>query len=538
MIGIFILFILIFIYSPWLSFSGTLSSGDWPYIFYENAKEFSFIPQSESLWITYYYQPTAKLFVEYFNFSWEVAERILWFWPFLILSIVSSYYLTRSWLGVLLYTANTYILMVIGGGQMGVALAYSIAPFVLSRFISANFSTFTYKQLLFTGLILSIQLMFDPRITYITLFAVFIYYLLNFKKLIKCISYSIFSLILPIFIALILNSIWIIPLILQGAPSELVGYDSIAGFEYLSFARFEHVFSLLHPNWPENIFGKVYFMKAEFLVLPILAYSSLFFIKNSKFQILNSKQIQSYNSKTQNSLTIIYFAFLGLLGAFLAKGVNEPFGEVNVWLYSIVPGFQMFRDSTKFYILVALSYSVLTPSTIASVNDWLMLNVKDKIFNISYAFLIFTILYLIFLIHPAILHNLGGTFKLRVVPNEYIELKNYLYNDLQSYKVLWIPERQRFGFSNKTHPAIDGEKLYKTTDQKDLIEAFKKQEREELINLSIKYVIIPYDSEKEIFIKDRKYSESLYKNAISELRRIDYLKEVTGFGNITVFEVI
>ena len=35
-----------------------------------------------------------------------------------------------------------------------------------------------------------------------------------------------------------------------------------------------HALSLLHPNWPENLFGKVYFLQPEFLILPILAFSA------------------------------------------------------------------------------------------------------------------------------------------------------------------------------------------------------------------------------------------------------------------------
>src|SRR3989344_1201089 len=110
-LGFFVLLVIIYIYHPWFFIDKTLSSGDWPFLFLENIKEFSFLPNSGFLWLTPYYQSSAKILVEYFGLSWNIAEKILWFWPFLLFSIISSFYLTKSWIGVLIYTASTYPLM-------------------------------------------------------------------------------------------------------------------------------------------------------------------------------------------------------------------------------------------------------------------------------------------------------------------------------------------------------------------------------------------------------------------------------------------
>ena len=53
----------------------------------------------------------------------------------------------------------------------------------------------------------------------------------------------------------------------------------------------------------------------------------------------------------------------------------------------------------------------------------------------------------------------------------------------------------------------------------------------------IKYVIVPYDSQGEIFLKDRKYNTEIYQSTISDVKKIPYLKQVDGFGKIAVFEV-
>ena len=54
---------------------------------------------------------------------------------------------------------------------------------------------------------------------------------------------------------------------------------------------------------------------------------------------------------------------------------------------------------------------------------------------------------------------------------------------------------------------------------------------------SVKYIIVPYDSQREIFLKERKYDEKQYKQAIEEMQNISWLKRIDGFGKIAIFEV-
>ena len=104
-------------------------------------------------------------------------------------------------------------------------------------------------------------------------------------------------------------------------------------------------------------------------------------------------------------------------------------------MFAHVPGFVMFRDPTKFYTLVALSYSVLIPYSIWRMYDWINAKVKSPAFVKTMAgkqnllpnlFLILNTLYLILLIRPVWMGELGGTFKSKEVPREYLELKNFI----------------------------------------------------------------------------------------------------------------
>ena len=158
---------------------------------------------------------------------------------------------------------------------------------------------------------------------------------------------------ISVLIAVLVHSFWVLPVALGGSSAAALGeeFTNPGMLKFLSVADFSHAISLLHPNWPENLFGKVYFMQPEFLVLPVIAFASLLFIKPT----------------TKNKQLITYFSLLALIGAFLAKGVQEPGGAVFQWMFAHIPGFVMFRDPTKFYVYIALGYSILIPFTLERI---------------------------------------------------------------------------------------------------------------------------------------------------------------------------
>jgi hypothetical protein len=85
------------------------------------------------------------------------------------------------------------------------------------------------------------------------------------------------------------------------------------------------------------------------------------------------------------------------------------------------------------------------------------------------------------------------------------------------------------------HPAIGREELFKGDYKKQIKQLGKSEDL--LRNLSIKYVIVPYDSNGEIFLDDRRYDERQYKEALQSIREVDWLSEVEGFEKIAVFKV-
>lgn len=425
--------------------------------------------------------------------------------------------------------------MIVGGGQMGVALAYSIAPLVLAIFIkliaSVSSSKNSFSYALVAGLVLGIQIMFDSRISYITLLIIGLFCIYHiayykFEKIsIHTALYVILTVvILPISIAILLHASWILPLLLfrqnpiGGLGQSFVGNGIV---RFLSFAHFSDAIALLHPNWPENLFGKVYFMRPEFLFLPILAFSSLLFTKKT-------------------NRIIIFFVLLALVGPFIAKGANPPFGDIYLWMFAHIPGFVLFRDPTKFYLLVSLSYLVLIPFSMYAVSEWIESKIKDQKFKkqISYIFLLFVTGYLLFLIRPALLGQLGGTFKRNEIPKEYIALKDFLYKQPEFFRTLWIPKGSRFNFYSNKHLIIVPELLFGTQDITIISKKLHTSETMSYLQeLGVKYIIVPFDPLGEIFVQDRKYDGKQYMNTIKQLETVPWLKKLSGFGKIVVFEV-
>jgi len=63
----------------------------------------------------------------------------------------------------------------------------------------------------------------------------------------------------------------------------------------------------------------------------------------------------------------IFFTFTALIGIFLAKGTNPPFGSIYTWLFNNVPAFNTIRDVGRWHMLTVLSYAFLLGVSINSV---------------------------------------------------------------------------------------------------------------------------------------------------------------------------
>lgn len=539
----FVSTLIVTIYYKWFIYPDVIG-GDWPYFYSATLKETPFLPPS---WheifgnglggISPVYGLQAFLYAtiylsNIFLIPWQLMYKIFWFGLFIFLSIFSSIVFLKkickspSLLQILtatiIYTTNTYILLVVGGGQMGVGLAYAVLPLVIGYFFhlidQALENKSEIKTSIIASLILALQIMFDPRISFLSMIAVGLYVIFRFR-LTKKYLFSLFFYVgvVPLSVACFLHASWILPsIIFHTSPTQDLGtaYTSVSSLKFFSFADFSHSFSLLHPNWPENVFGKVSFLFAQFLLLPIIAYSALFFVSKKK------------------SPQILFFAFLGIVGSFLAKGMQMPFGEINSFLFEHIPGFFLFRDPTKFYIFIAISYTVLISYSVEKTSS-----LFGKSWKIYIPFFIF-IMYWIYLIFPAPLGKLGTTFTYHSVPSEYQKFASFLSKDKNTYRILWLPKQHRFSFYSNSHPAVEAQPLLNAKNVTELVKRLQSDKTEKYLqDINVKYVVIPYDPDGEIFFKDRKFDKKQYEKTIHDVKKIQWLKPVSGYTTLAIFEV-
>lgn len=549
MLYVFVIFLVLIVFRSWFSFL-PISSGDLGFFYKEQIIQYfnppfmwetfrnlgfggnSFISQG-----VYLYNIPLGFLGKYLDYS--IVERIIWFFPILIAGCVSPLILGKVLklfpakfypLISLIFLLNTYFFMIMGGGQLTVVLAYVTVPLAFALFVKMIEKTKLLPVLLFS-LVFALLVSFDFRYAYIFIILMFIY------TFFVCIQFRSFGdflrlgkkyLVILFFTFVItfgIHTYWLLPFVTHfnnPVASFTAAYTTENSVKYFSFATFENSFSLFHPNWPENIFGKVSFMKPEFLFFPLLAFGSLLFLKKNK----------------RESIHILFFAFLGLLGAFLAKGANAPFGEVYLWAFTHIPGFVMFRDPTKWYVLVALSYSILIPFTVAKIYAWITTQKKFERIHLQTSFSACILCLLTVLISPAILGQVGGALRTTIVPKEYIDYKNFLLRNSNFSRSLWVPALQRFTFYSDTHPAIAGKDYFNTFDEYGVVVALHKGNAKTLLEQGgVQYVVVPDDTQKEIFIKDRKYDAVQYTKTVEKLEKIPWLRKAYTFGKIVVFEL-
>ena len=257
-----------------------------------------------------------------------------------------------------------------------------------------------------------------------------------------------------------------------------------------------------------------------------------------------NQNVKNLTIQPSNHPAIVFFAFLGLMGAFLAKGANEPFGGVYLWLFDHIPGFVMFRDASKFYVMTAISYSVLIPFTIGKLIEWA--SIKNKVLSIKVLnklntkYLILTTLFLLFwafTIRESLLGQVGGLLKPKIIETDYSVLKDLLLSNREFARTFVIPSRQRYVYFSRDYPSIDASSVLGTSSVSAQLSWFKNDAaREQLSRWSVKYIIVPTDPDAELFLTDRKYDPNIRERVLQELRSVPWLTEKSGFESLGVFE--
>jgi lysophospholipase L1-like esterase len=464
-----------------------------------------------------------QLFVYFLRLPWNAVYRLLFFWPFLVVGICGSWYLyfgltknkMQAALGVLVYMSNTYVLMLAGGGQVGLLMAYAVSPFVMAGFIRRKAPLFTVSA----GLLLLFDLRFSLLVA-----AIMAGYCVSILPPRQWIRAFLFCLLPGVVIAG-LHSFWLIPAIFSHGLSLPNGYGSTDWLTYLSWAEFSKSISLLHPNWPENIFGKTYFLQPEYLVVPIAAFGSLVFTTKNKMDAVQKKYVY-------------FFILLALAGAFLAKGAKPPFAAINQWIFGHVPLFNGFRDPTKFYLLIIVAYAYLVPFSLMQLSERLRTRFHFNGKKGEWVVFVGVIVFWLVLIRQFAVGTLTGTFEKLRVPRVYDAYASLVHSRKEFGRTLVVPWRNRYMFQSENHPAIDARDVFKTTDVSGITKALTYDTLQNLLkDWDVQYVVVPDDVTHEVFLKDRIYDPSQKIAMVKVLDALPFLEKKKGFDSLSVYEV-
>ena len=417
---------------------GPLARNDAPYFFPEYLRTFVDIPYiwtswgeelgrvSNVLWI----HPLMFLMGVLSNLGLEsdAIVRILFYFPGVILSLISPLIFTR-YLGYgkivqfftsLLYVINTYFVLLVDGGQVGVLLAYGLFPLSLLTLYNlfAKPQTSSFYQALVTFTVIGAA---DMRIAIISLFVALLWisaeYLTGQRTLEKkgYITALLFGLAV-----LGINMYWLLP------TFTLLSQDGPSGGGALQLNSLLNSLFLFQPHWYLNQFGKVSPPYFYFIGLPLLIFGGLW--------------------RTQKDKRPYIYTFCFLVVAFLAKGEAPPLGFFYEWATSHLPLGVAFRDSTKFFIPLILFGGILLGLNVER------LRLKKIAVGLVY-------LYVIALIWPPIFGKLNGVLAGHRIDPSFQKINNLIRNQPGFFRTAYFPEHDPYSIHTTEKQIVDAKIL-------------------------------------------------------------------------------
>jgi hypothetical protein len=520
------------------------AAGDGPFVYLSRVRVLPWFPETWTydeafgatkiprMWLDYPFVLTIKSLAT-IGFSWWSIDKILWITT-VILILLGSYrafssHISRrwAWLSAIIYSFNSYAILLVAGGQLGMALAYGLASLVVVEFIRAidrmadGRSHVLGMDRFRAGLLMGLITVCDLRLAILAAMIIGAYWLYRSFVCRMVIwptvagATSVF--VIPLAVTVAMHLYWVLPAAVYRQSSESLGaaYTGAGMVKFLSVADFTDSLSLLHPNWPDNLFGKVSFFRPEFLVIPLVAY----------LWLLMPNAIR--DQKTRR--TAAFFSVLSLVGAFLAKGANDPFGGVYLWLFVHVPGFVIFRDPTKFYLLTAVSFSVMIPLSLHAVGE----RVGNRWRIVPYV-LFFAIW--AFSVRQVITGDVRGNFRPMTVPAEYGRLADTIRSDPRFFRTLWIPSADKPAYGDPVHPVVTMETFMGPASLSAQFASILSTGF--ILKLSasgVRYVIVPEDLERKMFLSDYRFDPKQRAAYVAALDRTG-LPRVASMSGLAVYE--
>lgn len=501
-----------------LDFSNPLVWGDAPYFYIENLIELFNFPftwdirssnfGSEQLLTLWLYIPTflQGFFYNFFGIKHEISVRVVFYFSYLFTSFLGTYFLLKKLklgsiskaFGIIFYILNTYSLLLIDGGQIGVLLSYGLFPLAVLTFVNLTDKS-SLKYFISAIVVHFLILNTDLRIALIALFFEFIWWVFLIpQKKVK----QVYTFIILWVITLLLSGFWIAPF-LHGFLQEGTNQTLDNNQNFIQLINSSYLFQ---PHFPENDFGNLNKTPIFFIFFPFILLLALL-------------------NKRKETLS---FWMLLILFVFLAKGENPPFGGIYSFITNLPMG-NAFRDSSKFYIPSILTASILIGLSV----EYIM----EKIHKYKTVWLLGIYIFLLLSVYPVFIGGLSGVLGKDPQRSDFSNIYHLINRDSFFYRTLWFSERPSLGFADWNHPGISANLLHLERPFASMIDGdydlfgflHNRYISEWYELLGIKYIFYPpYEREKSLTNK-QKAERLQFEYFISKVHGLNRITDIATF---------
>lgn len=551
---VFLLVVIFVVYKGWIG-TDIIARGDWKARSSAWIRDWLNIPFA---WDSAEYGGTSNIFggriVRYplyfiqailnqvFNFRYAITERIIWFFPFLIVSSLAIYLLTKElfkskiagYVAIFIFLFNNFTIFRANGAQMVLLMGQAFTPLVLLFYIKAIRRKNFYLNIILAAVFLTILGYNDIRLAILCIGLIFLYSLyIVINKIITKKSYleikirnivAGFLIMFGVFV--LLNTYWLVPTGFSGSKQELVenSFSNIDQVKSLSRSSMFDTLSLSigsNPAFDKYVYSRDQLINWLIWLLPIIILISVCLKKNKR--------------------EILFWFSVYIIFAFLAKGMMPPANFINQFFYDHIPLAYMYRLPDKFMYIMATPFAMLYGLACSEIIKRIN---KQNIYAQIGIILCFISLP-IAIIYPAIIGNNrlsnseGGSSFRSEIPDEYLTIENWFNKQPSDYKTLWILGTPRYDIFSNKHPnflpinTVQKNSIY----NKDYIEYLKngKNIDKYFSMMNIKYLMLTPKNDPDWTWHAEDQQLDNYLNSIKENKFFN-LNQVLPKQNIYIYE--
>lgn len=548
----------VFTHFHWLFDPRVFTSGDWWFISLEKYRDFvTFSPvwvtdglggtsATPSFYLIRFFEGLGTLVGSNFAFN----EKLFFFIPIIFFSAFGTYIFLRlyfkpllAFVGAIVFAFNTAILFNYAGA-LTIAVADALTPFTLYLFRRLLLTPKNNKLLVATAVAFTCMSAYEFRITLLVVSiagGLFAYNWLTDDDKRKYLRERLWVITKLGVLLGALQAFWLLPYAI-GSRAGVTFSNLLGQSLFVSFSDIQNALTLHHPFWTNARPATFQVQSIPWYawLIPLAAFAGLLFPRKRVHKELG------------------YWALLSIVGLFLVKQVNEPLDVAYPWLFAHIPGFAAFREASKFYLFVALSYSVLIPYTLAAGKQWLQVWAHHKVRRVRLTRLVYGAaclgVLLLFAVNmkPLLTGELRTLYVPRHMPGDYATLNNFLDHQPDYFRMLWYPTVPRWAAQTSMHPSLSATNINQgawltqlseqglgqgATMRDKATNIFAQSSSQDFLNrASVKYVVVPLrdaDNEDDFFHNygdDRQYYLD-HLNQTTYLQRVD-----VGTKDVAVYE--